>query len=125
MGRWGHPLILANGSDYERCRGGLTEVNYWRLSVLVTRWSSLNFESKTVFHGLATPSGGRHTVEDDDNVLPPGDGNKKLSLWSHWILPPYNLPANLRPPLWPQPAIGPVLSLDSPSYDPETSRLSD
>jgi len=34
-------------------------------SVLVARWSEvLIFESRTPFHGLATPSGGRHAVEN-------------------------------------------------------------
>jgi len=33
---------------------------------------SLNFESKTPFHGLVTPSEGRHAVENG-GVSPPGD----------------------------------------------------
>jgi len=40
----------------------------------------------TLFHGLATPSGGRHTVKND-GMLPPGDRGWKLGPWHHWILP--------------------------------------
>jgi len=48
-------------------------VIYGRPSVLVARWSgSLNFESRTPFHGLAMLSEGRH-ADENGGVLLPGD----------------------------------------------------
>jgi len=62
-----------------RISGGVgavpTEVNYGA-SVRPRRSlvGSLNFESWTPFHGLATLSGGQHAVEN--GVLSPSDGNE-------------------------------------------------
>ena len=105
----GAPAPAANPRyqpDYQRRRGGPSEV-IWGVgtSVLVARFlvGSLNFESVTSFHGMATPLGGRRAVVNaPPSPLPPSTWYENWGPWSH-VLDSPPLHDSTVPNLWPRP----------------------